>query len=84
MSANFESRKRSPPPSPGPFLAEVTNHLDPMYMGRLEIALIKTIPINVELQSETYIANYCSQFMGFTSERFELRGTSFLSNLTPQ
>lgn len=71
MSANFESRKRSPPPSPGPFLAEVTNHLDPMYMGRLEIALIKTIPSNVEFQSETYIANYCSPFMGFTSERFE-------------
>lgn len=71
MSANFESRKRSPPPSPGPFLAEVTNHLDPMYMGRLEVALIKTIPSNIEFQSETYVANYCSPFMGYTSERFE-------------
>lgn len=71
MTANFESRRRSPPPSPGPFLAEVTNHLDPMYMGRLEIALIKTIPSDIEFQSETYVANYCSPFMGFTSERFE-------------
>lgn len=71
MSANFETRRRSPPPSPGPFLAEVTNHLDPMYMGRLEIALIKTIPSDIEFQSETYVANYCSPFMGFTSERFE-------------
>ncbi len=71
MSANFETRKRSPPPSPGPYLAEVTNHLDPMYMGRLEIALIKTVPSDIEFQSETYVANYCSPFMGYTSERFE-------------
>lgn len=71
MTQNFETRKRSPPPSPGPFLAEVTNHLDPMYMGRLEIALKKTIPSDVEFQGEVYIANYCSPFMGNTSARFE-------------
>lgn len=71
MSQNFETRKRSPPPSPGPFLAEVTNHLDPMYMGRLEIALKKTIHSSTEFQAEVYVANYCSPFMGFTSSRFE-------------
>ena len=76
MTANFETRKRSPPPSTGPFLAEVTNHLDPMYMGRLEISLIKTVPSDKEFQSETYVANYCSPFLGFTSERFEGKNPS--------
>lgn len=71
MTTNFETRKRSPPPSPGPFLAQVTNHLDPMYMGRLEIALIKTIPSSTDFQAEVYVANYCSPFMGFTSDRYE-------------
>ena len=71
MTQNFETRKRSPPPSAGPFLAEVTNHLDPMYMGRLEVALIKTVPSSTEFQAEVYVANYCSPFMGFTSVRFE-------------
>jgi len=71
MSQNFETRRRSPPPSAGPFLAEVTSHLDPMYMGRLEVALIKTIPSSTEFQAETYVANYCSPFMGSTSVRFE-------------
>ncbi len=76
MSQNFETRKRSAPPSPGPFLAEVTNHLDPMYMGRLEVALIKTIPSNKDYQSEVYIANYCSPFMGSTSARYEGNNSS--------
>lgn len=71
MKQNFETRRRSPPPSPGPYLAEVTNHLDPMYMGRLEVALIKTIPSSTEFQAETYVANYCSPFIGSTSARFE-------------
>lgn len=72
----FEKRKRSPPPSSGPFLAEVTSHLDPIYMGRLEIALIKNLPSRTKIQSETYIANYCSPFMGATSSKFEGNNSS--------
>jgi predicted chitinase len=67
----FETRKRAPLPSPGPFLAEVTNHLDPTYMGGLEVALIKGIPNSTKLQGETYVVRYLSPFAGSTSIRHE-------------
>ena len=67
----FETRKRAPLPSPGPFLAEVTNHLDPTYMGGLEVALIKGIPNSTNLQGETYVVRYLSPFAGNTSIRHE-------------
>ena len=67
----FETRGRAKLPSPGPFLAEITNHLDPMYMGSLEVSLIKGIPNSVKVQSDTYIVKYLSPFYGVTSIRFE-------------
>jgi len=72
----FDERRRSPPPSSGPFLAEVTNHLDPTYMGRLEVALIKNLTSKTRYQGETYIASYCSPFGGTTSVRFEGNNSS--------
>ena len=66
-----ETRQRATLPTPGPFLAEVTNHLDPTYMGGLEVALIKGIPNSTKLQSETYIVRYLSPFAGTTSIRHE-------------
>ena len=81
MTQGFEQRKRSPPPSSGPFLAEITSHLDPIYMGRLEVALIKNLPSRTKIQSETYIANYCSPFMGSTSSRFEGNNSSSFNDV---
>lgn len=66
-----ETRKRGKLSSPGPFLAEVTNHLDTTYMGSLEVALIKGISTVIENQSETYPVRYLSPFSGNTSVRFE-------------
>lgn len=66
-----EKRTRSILPSPGPYLAEVTNHLDPTYMGSLEVALIKGIPSNVTEQGETFVVKYLSPFAGNTSIRYE-------------
>lgn len=67
----FETRKRAPLPSPGPFLAEVTNHLDPTYMGGLEVALVKGMPNSTKIQGETYVVRYLSPFAGNTSIRHE-------------
>lgn len=66
-----ETRKRAPLPSPGPFLAEVTNHLDPTYMGGMEVALIKGLPGSTQVQGETYPVRYLSPFAGSTSIRYE-------------
>jgi putative chitinase len=68
---SFEKRSRAPLPSPGPFLAEVTNHLDPTYMGCLEVALLKGTPNSSKEQGETYLVKYLSPFAGTTSVRYE-------------
>jgi len=67
----FEKRSRSPLATPGPFLAEVTSHLDPTYMGGLEVALLKGMPSISKEQGETYVVRYLSPFSGVTSIRFE-------------
>ena len=66
-----ETRRQGRLGSPGPFLAEVTNHLDATYMGCLEVALIKGIPSVTTIRSETYVVRYLSPFAGNTSKRFE-------------
>lgn len=67
----FETRSIGKLPTPGPYIAEITNHLDPTYMGSVEVALIKGVVSNVNIQSETYIVKYLSPFYGVTSSRFE-------------
>ena len=67
----FEERMRGRLSSPGPYLAEVTNHLDPTYMGSLEVTLIKGVPNSVSLQSDTFVVKYLSPFYGATSVRYE-------------
>jgi len=57
--------------SPGPYLAKVVNHLDPTYMGGLEVTIIKAIPGLSETQSSNVIVKYCSPFFGQTSAKFE-------------
>ena len=72
----FDKRKRSGLPSPGPFLAEITNHLDPTYMGSLEVSLIKTLQGSIDNQNDTYIVRYLNPFYGVTSLRYEGNNSS--------
>jgi muramidase (phage lysozyme)/uncharacterized protein (DUF2345 family) len=58
-------------PSPGPFLAIITNHLDPSYMGALEVALLKKTGANFNQSDETHVVNYLSPFAGNTAVRYE-------------
>jgi len=62
--------------SPGPYLAKVVNHLDPTYMGGLEVTIIKAIPGLSETQSSNVIVKYCSPFFGQTSSKFEGNNSS--------
>ena len=71
-----ETRQRSPLPSPGPYLAEVTNHLDSTYMGMLEVALLEGMPSTTSAQGETCTVRYLSPFAGSTSIRFEGNNSS--------
>jgi putative chitinase len=72
----FETRQRSPLPTPGPFLAEITSHLDPTYMGSLEVSLIKNLQNSISKQGETYIVRYLNPFYGVTSVRYEGNNSS--------
>ena len=58
-------------PSSGPWLGVVTNHLDPTYMGGLEVSLKQATQGTLEFQNETFVVQYCSPFMGATSQSFE-------------
>jgi hypothetical protein len=58
-------------PSPGPWLGIITNHLDPTYMGALEVSLVQATQGTLDLQNETFVVHYCSPYSGATSVSFE-------------
>ena len=60
-----------PLPSPGPFLAVIVNHLDPTYMGALEVAVLKKVGATLTPSEETHVVQYCSPFLGNTALRYE-------------
>jgi predicted chitinase len=62
--------------SNGPYLAVVSNHLDPTYMGGLEVTVLKPIPGKKETQASNVIVRYCSPFFGNTSAAFEGNNSS--------
>lgn len=64
-------RTRSKLPGPGPFLAEITNHLDKTLMGGLEVVILQHTPAGLKRQSDTYPVKYLSPFYGVTSARFQ-------------
>lgn len=61
---------------PGPYLAKVVNHLDPSYMGSLEVTVLKSSSGLSETQSANVIVKYCSPFWGNTSAAFEGNNSS--------
>ena len=60
------TRKRYKLPSSGPYLGVVTNHLDPTYMGGLEVSLVKASMGEINLQNETFIVKQMTPFYGVT------------------
>jgi predicted chitinase len=55
----------------GPFLGVVTNHLDPTYMGAIEVLLLKGTTGDASEQGQTVIVQYLSPFYGVTSVNAE-------------
>ena len=67
----IEQRSRGKLPGPGPYVARITNLLDPMYMGSIEVTLEKGFVGDASLQSQTYVCQYLSPFYGVTSVKYE-------------
>jgi hypothetical protein len=55
-------------PSSGPYLATVVNHLDPTYMGGLEVSIIKGYTNDPSVKSQSFVVRYLSPFYGVTRE----------------
>jgi len=56
--------------SPGPYLAEIVNHVDRTSMGGLEVILKTRNPARPDEKSNTYRVRYMTPFYGVTSYRF--------------
>ncbi len=56
--------------NPGPFLAKVVSHLDPTYMGGLEVQLLHEVGNDPGKEGQTTVVKYMSPFMGSTSIDF--------------
>ena len=67
--------------SPGPYVAKVVNHLDPTYMGSLEVTLLKATPGKSETETSNVIVKYCSPFFGATSVAFEGNNSSSFNDV---
>ena len=68
---SIEQRTRGRLPGPGPYVARITNLLDPTYMGSMEVVIEKGFIGDLNLQSQTYIVKYLMPFYGVTNVRYE-------------
>jgi hypothetical protein len=68
--------KRAPANAPitgignGPYLAKVVSHLDPSYMGTLEVTLLRKQGNTIGDDNQTYVVRFASPFAGATSYDF--------------
>jgi hypothetical protein len=58
-----------PTPMPGPFLATVVSNIDPTYMGRLEVELLRPVG-STGGEGQLHQVAYMSPFYGYTSNDF--------------
>lgn len=58
----------------GPYLARVVNHLDPSFMGDLEVTLLRQQGNTNADENQTYVVRYASPFFGVTG--FEFMGNN--------
>ena len=75
MAVNTRSQENSLI-NPGPYLATIVNHLDPTYMGSLQVTLLKSIPGVAQTETSNVIVKYCSPFFGATAQKYEGNNSS--------
>lgn len=56
--------------SPGPHLARIVSHMDPTYMGCLEVELLDAVGGYDSRSAQLYPVHYISPFTGATSEEY--------------
>lgn len=56
--------------SPGPYLATIVSHLDPFYMGTLQVELLRDVGNLPNTTGEVFQVKYLSPFYGVTGAEF--------------
>lgn len=65
-----------PAPTPGPYIARVVSHMDPTYMGGLEVELMRPVG-NTHSAGQLHQVRYMSPFYGVTSVDFVGKDNDF-------
>lgn len=58
------------PQDPGPFLAKVVSHLDPSYMGALEVQLLREVGNDEDREGQLRVVKYLSPFYGVSNNAY--------------
>lgn len=56
--------------SPGPYLAKIVSHLDPYYMGSLEVEILRSVGAQKAREGQIHRVSYLSPFYGVTNVEF--------------
>ena len=67
MAENFRKGANAITPDAGPFLAKVVSHLDPSYMGTLEVQLLLESGNDEDREGQLRTVKYLNPFYGSTS-----------------
>jgi hypothetical protein len=57
-------------PGTGPYLAKIVSHLDPAFMGTLEVQLLQDIGDDIDKEGQVLQVKYLSPFYGVTNVEF--------------
>lgn len=75
MAVNTRTpENRSPSLGQGIYMARIVGHLDPSYMGNLEVTLLRSDGNQLNDATQTYSVKYANPFYGVTS--YDLQGTN--------
>ena len=61
----------------GPYLAKVVSHLDPKYMGSLEVQLLRQVGNAPKAEGQLYVVKYASPFWGQTGFEFNSQENTY-------
>ena len=67
MAVESRPQAGSTPVDPGPFLAKVVSHLDPTYMGCLEVQIMREVGGDINSDGQLTTVKYLNPFYGVTS-----------------
>ena len=74
------SKKASARIGSGPYLARIVSHLDPAFMGSLEVTLLREQGNVIGDNSQTYVVKCAMPFFGYTSYEFMGQNTASGNN----